>query len=202
MNQSEAAIEKQNSIGVSPDSDIFDKILNKTSELSKIIHDNASIKNQNYCTNFNEMIESTKSIINTIKRNRDYFSGPEIFNEDLTKSIYIIDKSYEAYLKSFSFIISSQQQEILNNNLQISINNFAKSIITFSSIIKEISDLRFSKEISQDILDIINLRIGIESSLFNFAVNVKETNEDPFFKSRFVEVYKCYLEFCIYLTDL
>lgn len=70
------------------------------------------------------------------------------------------------------------------------------------SIIKEILYLRFSKEISQENIDIINIKIGIKLSLFNFLVNVEVITEDQFFKSRFVEVYKCYLEFCIYLTDL
>lgn len=174
------------------DIEFIRQISNKTKKLEAILFNIAEKqKLTNFGPNIKNMIESTTKILQIISNNLDYLNNTDIFKEDFNKSIHVIDNAYEAYIKVMNSITNIQKESKLINQMKINIDNFAQSIIIFSSIFEEIMN-EISNTSKCDEIELINTHIGLESALFNFAVYVEPTNEAPFFKSRFIEIYKCY----------
>lgn len=172
------------------DTKTIQNVLVKANELRVLIHNYINKeRKQDFCPKYTEMCESTDKMMNLILQNSDYIKGTDIFYEDFSLSISIIQTAYESYVKSMNYIAEIQKTDVIQT-LQVSIDIFAQSIMVFSSIIEEImNQIAESKETTRNI---IKIRLGLESSLFNFSVSIEPISEAPFFKSRFVEIYKLY----------
>ncbi|KAK8842585.1 hypothetical protein M9Y10_025443 [Tritrichomonas musculus] len=182
---------------VSPlESKFIEQISCKSDQVEAIVGKFSAILKIKYFTpNIRSMIESTKKMMSIIQQNLGYLNDTELFRDDFNKSIHIVDMAYDCYIKSLNSIVDPIKELKLINFLKINIDSFAQSIIIFSSIFQDvINDISKAVQLKerQSVIDLINTRLGLESALFNFSVDVQPSNESPFFKSRFVELYKCY----------
>ena len=143
--------------------------------------------------NFKKMVTSMNNMMVDIMNNLNYLNkNSSVFYEDFFKAIKVIDTAIDSYLYSLNSISLKQNFELFNI-IQNDINNFSKSmrifISNFQDIISCYSNMKYKKDENYTNIDI---RLGIESVLFSFAVNVHKIEEYPYFKSNFIEIYQFY----------
>ena len=175
----------------------FDRIFvqhisNKVNLLDSKVQRTEKLLNINKFTpNSKKMISSMKKMMFDINSNLSYLNSPSIFQEDFFQAISLIDTAINTYITSLNSIESPKDNII--SLLQKDIEKFSKSALIFISVFQEIiTSHSNSKSTNQKENDQINLRLGIESVIFTFSVNVNPTTEYPFFKSNYIEIYQFY----------
>lgn len=146
--------------------------------------------------NFGILIKLLTKFCVNIKSNIEYLQKEHIFSDDLSKvfsKIYSISSTYlNAFLKLSSQSIQKNYEADLISKIQNDINIFYSLLEIFSNIFGEtINNISKSLDTKNDKkLQNLNLLLGIECSLFNFCVKVEESSNPPYFKSKFIQVYK------------
>ncbi|KAK8839260.1 hypothetical protein M9Y10_032191 [Tritrichomonas musculus] len=186
-------LQQQPNVQFSPlDVPFIQQVTNKAHQMESITENLAAqMKSSSFSPTMKVMIESTIKIMQNVTDNLVFLNNTDIFQEDFNKAIHTISTAYDSYLKSLTSITDVKKESSLLFKIKINLENFAQSIVIFSTVFDEIMTTN-SKLKDQSAKELINTRIGLESALFNFAVTVEPTDEKPFFKSRFVELYKCY----------
>ena len=123
-----------------------------------------------------KMIALVKKIIEIISNN--YFNGSYIFTDDLNKSLQIIDTAFEAYFKDISYFRKLKELKKTVTNFENSIENFSQIIEIFASTIEDIAN-QVKNETDESKIEMINLRLGLESKLFNISVNIESHIKNP-----------------------
>ena len=146
--------------------------------------------------NFGILIKLLTKFCVNIKSNIEYLQKEHIFSDDLSKvfsKIYFISSTYlNAFLKLSSQYIQKNYESDLISKIQNDINIFYSLLDIFSNIFGEtINNISKSLDTKNDKkLQNLNLLLGIECSFFNFCVKVEESSNPPYFKSKFIQVYK------------
>lgn len=181
----------EENIQITPiDSSFINQVKSNAQQIESISTNLSSqMKLKSFVPSMKSMIDSTIKMMEIVSQNLDYLNNTEIFQEDFNKAMNVINTAYSSYLKCLTSITDTKSEHSLIHKIILDIENFSQSISIFSTVFGEIMNEHSQKD--HDI-NLINTRIGLESALFNFAVKIESTDEKPFFKSRFVEIYKCY----------
>ena len=174
-------------------SEIASIILIKVDLIVKMVDEiKISLQQNSFGLYYNLMIESTKKMALTIIDSCNILLQIDLFKCDFSKSLKIINNYLDCFLKSLNLINDYQDQKKLISQIQVEINSYSQYFLIFSfNFIGIMEKIHKNKSNSNEIAFQFN-RLGIESVLFNLSVNLESSNEFPYFKSKFTEIYKCY----------
>ena len=162
---------------------------------SKIKNFECFTSDEHFYAKFKQMMQAADEMMLTINKN-SVFLNNKTFSVDFFKSITKINTAFIAYLQSLNNIDSQKIEKAYVAKIQSDIYEFSLCLIIFSSnfqeIIKQVINLQNSSESQNDELNNLKTRLGIESSLFNFSVDVHPIEEFPYYQSKYVKVYQYY----------
>lgn len=179
---SESTLDKTFVLQLSKKANLIDSTVNKIIKQFYVV---------SFSSNFKKVITYMDKMAYNIINYMDFLNSTSIFYEDFIKAIKQIDIAYDTFLNLLNKIKSPKNDHELFYTLQRNIDNFSKSALIFISNFQEIisSYLKYKSTNYEEITN-LNIRLGIESVLFTFSVDVHQIEEYPYIKSKFIEIYQ------------